>query len=462
VSKALTEIDKNWNNYGGLIICGTHSPKNTDELIDKIKKAREERIPTLLICAGHQFGAIEYARNVLGIKDATSEEFGKGTFVVRKRPAMKIGLHEGESWWSNYEVDIGWEIPQHFISVPYHPEYQSSREKPHKLLVEFINKAKMKTQERTIWEIGKGTKNMLYEGFKFGTIASCLGKMRIIEDYSKKVNLKINYQYGGSMERTVMGRINYWIAYVLYSLFSDRILVKLLELPSFFYPVWYREIDGHKFTIREGEKAPVVKRILNDYKLVKSWEPNTQTIIRENVKRGDVVVDIGASMGPMALSFARQVGDEGKVIALEPTERCFNYLCQNIKANGYKNIFPYKVAGWDKNELVGVPVNDYNPIYANGVNVSDYLKKLGVEKVDFIKIDVDGPEVKVLRGLTEVFENNKNVKMIIEYYPKYIEGAGDSPEEFLAIIDKYFTYKKIEGDYGDGYWNLICERKVAV
>jgi hypothetical protein len=112
--------------------------------------------------------------------------------------------------------------------------------------------------------------------------------------------------------------------------------------------------------------------------------------------------------------------------------------------------------------LVGVPVNDYNPIYANGVNVSDYLKKLGVEKVDFIKIDVDGPEVKVLRGLTEVFENNKNVKMIIEYYPKYIEGAGDSPEEFLAIIDKYFTYKKIEGDYGDGYWNLICERKVAV
>ena len=144
VEKSLTEIDANWRSYNGLIVCGTHNQKNTGELIDMIRRAREEKIPTLLICAGHQLGFIEYCRNVLGIKDATSEEFGtQGTFVVVKRPQMKVGLHEGESWWSNYRlIDSVWEMPKHFISVPYHPEYQSTKEHPHKDLIKFINLCK--------------------------------------------------------------------------------------------------------------------------------------------------------------------------------------------------------------------------------------------------------------------------------------------------------------------------------
>lgn len=143
VFKALTEIDKDYLNYEGLVICGTHNQRNTDLMIENIRIAREKGVPALLICAGHQLGAIEYARNVLGIKDATSEEFGvEGTFVVKKRPELKVGLHEGESWWSNYDVCIDYKIPDHFISVPFHPEYQSSKEKPHPLLVKFLNLCK--------------------------------------------------------------------------------------------------------------------------------------------------------------------------------------------------------------------------------------------------------------------------------------------------------------------------------
>ena len=142
VQKALSEIDENWKNYDCLIICGTHSTPDVEMLIAKIKEAREIGKPALLICSGHQLGAIEYARNVLGITDATSEEFGEGTFVVKKRPRLKVGLHDGESWWSNYEVAIDWEIPAHFASVPYHPEYESSFDKPHKDLVKFLNLCK--------------------------------------------------------------------------------------------------------------------------------------------------------------------------------------------------------------------------------------------------------------------------------------------------------------------------------
>jgi CTP synthase (UTP-ammonia lyase) len=150
VNKALSEIDPNWESYEGLVICGTHSPHDVEEMIAEITKARVNHTPFLGICFGHQLAAIEYARNVLGIKDATSEEFGKGTYIVRKMPALRVGLHNGESYWNNYEVDeeFKWKKPEHFFTCQYHPEYQSSEGKPHPFLVKFLEYAKENQYKR--------------------------------------------------------------------------------------------------------------------------------------------------------------------------------------------------------------------------------------------------------------------------------------------------------------------------
>lgn len=142
VSKALSEIDKNWRDYDGLIICGTHAPKDTETMISAVKEAREKKKPFLGICFGHQIGAIEYARNVLGIEDATSEEFGVGTFVVKKLPKLNVGLIDGNTYWNNYEVAISWKKPEYFFTAQFQPEYQSSKKHPHPLLVEFIQQCK--------------------------------------------------------------------------------------------------------------------------------------------------------------------------------------------------------------------------------------------------------------------------------------------------------------------------------
>lgn len=157
VHKALGEIDPKYRDHRGLVICGTHRPVDIDYLLGKIHKARTEGIPFLGICFGHQLAAIEYARSVFGSRGATSEEFYNPAdtvvvngavvepeLIVRKRPeGLKVGLHEGESWWNNYEVIPGfesiWKKPDHFITVQYHPEYQSSKEKPHPVLVNFLN-----------------------------------------------------------------------------------------------------------------------------------------------------------------------------------------------------------------------------------------------------------------------------------------------------------------------------------
>lgn len=151
VTKAFDEIDGDWQTYPGLVICGSHNPHDIEEIIEHIKRARENKIPLYGECWGYQLCAIEYARNVLGIKDAISEEWGTGTLVVKKRPSLKVGLHDGESYWNNYEVDLSdWKIPENFFIAQFHASYQSSIDKPHPLIKSFLNYAKISMQMGTV------------------------------------------------------------------------------------------------------------------------------------------------------------------------------------------------------------------------------------------------------------------------------------------------------------------------
>ena len=150
VRRALTEIDPKWEDYEGLIICGTHSPESHDieHQINEIRKAREDGTPFLGICFGHQLCAVEHARHIRGIGDASSQEWGKkgDTFVVQKLPQLKVGLHDGNSYWNNYEAKIRWENPVNFFTAQYHPEYISRKGKPHPLLVDFLRYAKQNSR----------------------------------------------------------------------------------------------------------------------------------------------------------------------------------------------------------------------------------------------------------------------------------------------------------------------------
>ena len=169
VRKAFDEIDPGWESYPGLVVCGTHSPKlqEIERAIEKIREAREKKLPFLGICFGLQLAVIEYARSVLGILGATSEEweFGSPNSVIVKMPNLRVGIKNirgnYESFWHNYKVipslrealsrdfTIGGETKEYidiimgsyesrFVAVQFHPEYQSSKDKPHPLLNLFL------------------------------------------------------------------------------------------------------------------------------------------------------------------------------------------------------------------------------------------------------------------------------------------------------------------------------------
>lgn len=304
------------------------------------------------------------------------------------------------------------------------------------------------------FELDQKMKGMMGQGIYPGRFIWVLGKIAILKELGKKYGVKVEIGKDENEQVNRWIKLASWlIKYRLNGLIFT--FVKLfIKLKALSRPIWYYDMDGHKLLINERDVGS--REILKDYTLLKVWEPETTKLIKENVKQGDTCLDVGASIGYFTLLFARQVGETGKVIAVEPTERCFKYLKKNVEKNGYKNVSLSKIAAWDKNEQVRVPVNDPNPMIVEGKTMDSLI---GNEKIDFIKIDVDGPEPRVLKGLIKTFENNPQLKMVIEFYPRYIEMAGCSSKEFEDITNKYFDCVKIPGDYGEEYWNLYCQCK---
>lgn len=169
VEKALTEIDSNWKEYNGILVCGTHNPKNIENTILKIKEARENKIPFLGICMGFELMLVEWVRN-LGFPFANSEEIDSNAIpkVISQLPEVRVGIRSvywrgketKESHWHNYafarkqtdRFEKDWELSftdgileiaklrnnPFFMGTQFHPEYQSSKDNPHWILKEFL------------------------------------------------------------------------------------------------------------------------------------------------------------------------------------------------------------------------------------------------------------------------------------------------------------------------------------
>lgn len=326
-------------------------------------------------------------------------------------------------------------------------------------------------------EMEKRMKELMASDLWPNTTMFFIAKLLVTDQEWAKYKVKINYKIDRRLLRK--GYRSMLIGYLLYKLpFFKKLkniifIDKLLKLPYKLKPHWWLNMDGHKFFMNEGDAS--MRAILKDYEIIanrkihenryleqweKTWEPETTKIVKDLVKPGMTCLDIGASVGYFTLLFSRQVGPTGKVFSFEPTTNQISYIKKNIKKNGYEKIAKvFHMGAFDVHDEIGMPVHAPIKYKVKVGPVDDVLEAEGVSQVDFIKIDVDGVEPRVLKGLIRIIERSPNLKMMIEYYPKYIEQAGCSTQEFMDIINKYFTYVIIPGDYTDGCWNYLCTKK---
>lgn len=150
--------------------------------------------------------------------------------------------------------------------------------------------------------------------------------------------------------------------------------------------------------------------------IVNAHDPCLETNLQENIQeitglswfcRGGVVLDVGANVGSHAINFARVAS---QVLAFEPHPHTYWNLCANVLLNQALNVTPLNFALGSRSGSTTVwNIDPTRPNTGMGicVDVGDLvvpirtIDELQLDRVDFIKIDVEGHELEVLRGAVE-------------------------------------------------------------
>ncbi len=188
-------------------------------------------------------------------------------------------------------------------------------------------------------------------------------------------------------------------------------------------------------------------------------EREESEFFRRLVRPGMTVVDLGANVGFYTAQFSRIVGQGGVVHAFEPDPFCADILRRRIGA--LESAANVRIEGAalgaepgeavlycshrDRAESRTHPLDPDTPGETIRVPVrtlDDYCREHGVGAIDVLKVDVEGDEVGVLRGMREILTTRPPGWIFIEFSPDQIRGAGDTPEDFWALLREhgYRTY----------------------
>jgi FkbM family methyltransferase len=194
-------------------------------------------------------------------------------------------------------------------------------------------------------------------------------------------------------------------------------------------------------------------------------EPGLIRYLETVLKPGAVFVDIGANIGIVTLFAARLAGQSGKVYSFEPAPRTFAILKENIQVNGLLEsgrIDFRELALADKSGEAAFyvyPANSgHNTMFAGAASAEKIRVRTAAldevlppgSRVDAIKIDAEGAEPLIWRGMRRVLADNPGITVVLEFDPGHLSRAGADPGGFLdEIAAAGFSISRIEEPTGE-------------
>ena len=171
--------------------------------------------------------------------------------------------------------------------------------------------------------------------------------------------------------------------------------------------------------------------LLDERLLNGDFETRELKFVQCYLRPGMTVFDIGAHHGLYSVLAAKCVGEKGRVRSFEPSPRERKYLKQNLGINHCHNVTVESFAlgsstGQTELFLVEGDKDGCNSLRPPSVEVTsqkvpvemqtldEYLQKQKIEKVDFIKLDVEGGELEVLRGATRLLQSAERPIILVE------------------------------------------------
>ena len=192
--------------------------------------------------------------------------------------------------------------------------------------------------------------------------------------------------------------------------------------------------------------------------LLGSFEPETVRCYQNIVKAGDVVLDIGANIGAHALLLGRAVGPSGKVYAFEPTDYAYTKLSRNRSLNPdladrihciqsmlvYQEVVgkptPGLYSSWPLKEEVGLHELHQGRLMtttgAEARTLDSIVLSLKLDRVDCIKLDIDGFECGMIRGANAVLSRWHPV-IIMELAPYALEEQSETLGNLIDLLKSY-------------------------
>jgi FkbM family methyltransferase len=194
------------------------------------------------------------------------------------------------------------------------------------------------------------------------------------------------------------------------------------------------------------------------------WESWITLAMLRALKPGMVAVDVGANYGYFSILMGRCVGRTGKVVAFEPNPDMATLARKSLWISGIRQVDEVRdeAAYSTTGEQVRFFIPDERPMNARVVTEAPYagtlidvptvrLDDVLPDKVDFIKIDAEGGEREIWRGMSKTIENNRQLQIFLEFNPK--RTAHYDPHEFLKTIrEDGFDLAKVAYD---GSYELV-------
>ena len=217
--------------------------------------------------------------------------------------------------------------------------------------------------------------------------------------------------------------------------------------------------------------------------LVGWYELPTSQWIRKVLREGAASADIGAHIGYFTRLMGKAVGPNGHVFAFESSPENFSLLKHNVGRARLHNATCSQLAvadrvgsetlyispGHSNHSLVAGYTDSRETVEVAATTFDAFLHTAKAPMLALVKIDAEGAEPRILRGMRGAISDNPDLVLVIEVNPRALECAGSTPEQLMSSIEAFGLVPRLidpkgqlidpRGPLLDDAPNLLCMRQ---